>query len=68
MSQFIAETSIKNGSITLHKLPFKDNTKVQVVLIPKVSMAKMSFGKVRKLTKNITGSLSDDMIAERKKR
>lgn len=68
MTQFIAETSIKNGGITLHKIPFKENTKVKVVLIPKVDLSSMSFAKARKLTKKIKGNLSDDIIAERDKR
>ena len=68
MAQFIAETSIKNGGITLHKIPLKENTKVKVVLIPKVDLTSMSFAAARKLTKKIKGNLSEDIIAERDKR
>ncbi len=68
MGQFTVEASIKNGELTLHKVPFKNNTRVKVVLIPKAELRKMSFTKVRKLTKCIKGSLSDDIIAERLER
>jgi hypothetical protein len=65
MTQIIAETSIKNGRIILNKIPLKENTKVKIVLIPKVDLSTMTFAKVRKLTKGIKGNLSDDIIAER---
>lgn len=68
MSNFVVETFIKNGELKLHKIPFKDNTKVKVVLIPKVKLAKMSFAKVRRLTKGIKGNLSDDITEERYER
>jgi predicted DNA-binding antitoxin AbrB/MazE fold protein len=68
MAQFFAETSIKNGGITLRKIPLKENTKVQVVLIPKADLSSMSFATARKLTKKIKGNLSEDIIAERNKR
>lgn len=64
MTQFIAESSIKNGRIILNKIPLKENTKVKIVLIPKVDLPSMSFIKSRKLTKGIKGYLSDDIIAE----
>jgi hypothetical protein len=67
MSRFVAETSIKNGALTLRKVPFKDNTTVKVVLIPKADLSKMSLIKARKLAKSIKGSLSDDIIVERRR-
>lgn len=67
MTQFIAESSIKNGRIILNKIPLKENTKVKIVLIPKVDLPAMSFSKSRKLTKGIKGNLSDDIIAERER-
>jgi predicted DNA-binding antitoxin AbrB/MazE fold protein len=68
MAQFVAETSIKNGGIKLNKIPFKENTKVKVVLIPKADLSKMSFASARKLTKKLKGNLSEDIISERDKR
>lgn len=68
MAQFVAETSIKGGAITLRKIPLKENTKVKVVLIPKADLSSMSFATVRKLTKKVKGNLSEDIIAERDKR
>ncbi len=68
MPQFITDTAIKNGGITLRKIPFRDNTKVKVVLIPKAELSKMSFATARKLTKKIKGSLSENIIAERRAR
>jgi hypothetical protein len=67
MTQFIAESSIKNGRIILNKIPLKENTKVKIVLIPKVDLPSMSFSKSRKLTKGIKGNLSDDIITERER-
>lgn len=67
MTQFIAESSIKNGRIILNKIPLKENTKVKVILIPKVDLLSMSFSKIRRLTKGIKGNMSDDIIAERER-
>jgi len=68
MAQFTAETLIKNGGITLRKIPLKENTRVKVVLIPKADLSSMSFATTRELTKKIKGNLSEDIIAERDKR
>lgn len=68
MAHFTAETLIRNGGITLRKIPLKENTKVKVVLIPKVDLTSMSFATARKLTKKIKGNLSEDIISERNKR
>ena len=65
MAQFVAETSIKHGQLTLDKIPFKDNTKVKVVLIPKVELSQMSFEKAQELTRKIKGNLSNDISKER---
>ena len=65
MAQFVAEASIKHGQLALNKIPLKDNTKVKVVLIPKVELSQMSFEKAQELTRKIKGSLSNDIIEER---
>lgn len=68
MAQYTAETMIKDGGITLRKIPLKENTRVKVVLIPKADLSNMSFVTARKLTKKIKGKLSEDIISERDKR
>ena len=65
MAQFVAETSIKHGQLALDKIPFKDNTKVKVVLIPKVELSQMSFEKAQELTRKIKGNLSNDISKEK---
>ena len=65
MAQFVVETSIKHGQLALDKIPFKDNTKVKVVLIPKVELSQMSFEKAQELTRTIKGNLSNDISKER---
>jgi len=46
-------------------IPFKDNTKVKVVLIPKVELSQMSFEKAQELTRKIKGNLSNGISKER---
>ena len=65
MAQFIVETSIKHDQLALNKIPFKDNTKVKVVLIPKVELSQMSFEKAQELSRKIKGNLSNDISKER---
>lgn len=65
MAQFIVETSIKHGQLALNKISFKDNTRVKVVLIPKVELSQMSFEKAQELTRKIKGNLSNDISKER---
>jgi hypothetical protein len=65
MAQFVVETSIKQGQWALDKIPFKDNTKVKVVLIPKVELSQMSFEKAQELTRKIKRNLSNDISEER---
>lgn len=66
MSQFVVETRISKGYITLQNIPLEDNTEVKVIVIPKANLSKMSFRRSQSLTRTITGNLSDDVIAERR--
>ena len=68
MSQYVTETTLKHGHLELENLPFKDDTKVKVIVIPKVDFSQFSFLEARELTKNIKGNLSDDIIRERDER
>ena len=65
MAQFVVETSIKHGQLALDKIPFKDNTSVKVVLIPKVELSQMSFEKAQESTRKIKGNLYNDISKER---
>jgi hypothetical protein len=68
MSQFVIETHVKQGHVELYNVPFSDDTQVRVIVIPKADLEKMSFLKVRNLTKSIRGNLSDDVNGERDER
>ncbi len=63
--QYTVDTQINEGHLELNNLPFENGSDVKVVLIPKASLAKMSFNKAQKLTKSIKGNLSDDIVSER---
>jgi hypothetical protein len=68
MSQFVVETSVKNGHLELNNIPFADNIEVKVIIIPKVDLTKMSFPKIWDITKPIQGKLSADIAQERDER
>lgn len=68
MSQFIVETRVKRGHVEVDNIPFSDETDVRIIVIPKVNLTKMSFPKIRRLTKSIKGNISNDIEAERNKR
>ena len=65
LSQIILNTRIKNGHIKLQNIPLDDNTEVQVIVIPKLDLSKMSFRNAQRLTKPIKGNLADDIVSER---
>lgn len=65
MSQYTTEAILNHGHLELENLPFKDNTKVEVIVIPKVDFSQFSFLEAQKISKNIKGNLSDDMRRER---
>ncbi|MGD8778850.1 MAG: hypothetical protein PVH88_07790 [Ignavibacteria bacterium] len=65
MNQYIIDTKIKDGYLSLDNLPFDEETDVKVILIPKVNFQELSFRKVRELTKSIEGNISEDIISER---
>jgi hypothetical protein len=68
MSQYVTETTLKHGHLELENLPFKDNTKVEVIVTPKTDFSKLSIEKMRELTKGIKGNLADDVNRERNER
>jgi hypothetical protein len=65
MNQYVIDARIKDGYLSLKDLPFKEETEVKVIVIPKIIFRKLSFLKVRELTKSIKGNISDDIISER---
>lgn len=67
MNQYVVDTKIKDGYLTLQNLPFAKDADVKVIVIQKIDYEKLSFNKVRELTKSIKSSLSDDVIEQRNK-
>ena len=65
MEQYIVDARIKNGYLSIGDLPFKEETDVKVIVMPKVKFNDLSFLKIRDLTKSIKENISDDIISER---
>ena len=65
MSQYVAETSIINGHLELHNIPFANNMQVKVVVIPNAELSRMSFPKIWEPIRAIQGNLADDVTQER---
>jgi len=65
VNQYSTDTYIKNGRLELNNLPFPDNVRVKIFIIPKVDLSRMSFNRIRKITESIRGNLSDDIRRER---
>jgi len=65
MNQYVIDAHVTNGRLELQNIPMKDNTEVRVILIPKAKLSKMKFREVQRLTKPISGNLSDDIILDR---
>ncbi|MBU0559329.1 MAG: hypothetical protein KJ799_11190 [Bacteroidetes bacterium] len=65
MNQYIVDAHVKNGYLTIDKLPINEEMDVKVIVIPKVIFEDLSFLKVRKLTKSIAGNISDDINSDR---
>ncbi len=65
MNQYIVDAHIKNGCLSIDKLPITEEMDVKVIVIPKVKYEDLSFMKVRKLTKSIKGNISKDINSDR---
>lgn len=65
MNQYIIDAKIKDGYLSIGNLPFKEETDVKVIVIPKVNFRELSFLKIRELTKSVKGNISKDIISER---
>ncbi len=67
MSQVTIDTYIKQGQLHLDNLPFPDDTKVKVVVIPKIDLdfEKQWFTYIQTLTQASDGNWSEDVIQER---
>jgi len=65
LGQIILNTRVTNGHLKLQNIPLEDDTEVQVIVIPKLDLSKMSFQKSQRLTKPIKGNLADDIVSER---
>ena len=65
MEQYIVDARIKNGYLSIGDLPFKEETDVKVIVMPKVKFNDLSFLKVRDLTKSIKDNISDEISTER---
>lgn len=68
MNQYVIDARIKDGYLSIENLPFKEETDVKVIVIPKINFKELSFAKIRELTKSIKGNISDDIISEREER
>lgn len=68
MSQFVAETSITNGHLELHNIPFANNIHVKVIVIPKAELSQMAFPQIWEAAQAIHGNLANDVTEERDER
>lgn len=68
MNQFVAETSVSNGHLELHNIPFANNMHVKVIVIPKAELSQMSFPHIWETAQSIRGNLADDITQERDER
>ena len=65
MNQYVIDARIKDGYLSIKDLPFKEETDVKVIVIPKINFKELSFLKIRELTKSIKGNISDAISNER---
>ncbi len=67
MSQVTIDTYIKQGQLHLDNLPFQDDTKVRVVVIPTLDLdvEKRWFAQIQALTQASGDSWSEDLIREK---
>ena len=65
MNQYVIDARIKDGYLSIKDLPFKDETDVKVILIPKINFRELSFLRIRELTTSIKGDISADISSER---
>ncbi|BAP56840.1 hypothetical protein THII_2543 [Thioploca ingrica] len=67
MSQVTIDTYIKQGQLHLDNLPFPDDTKVKVVVIPNLNLEveKRWFAQIQALTQSSSDNWSEDIIQER---
>ena len=65
MSQYVIDTKIYKGNISLKNIPLSDDTAVKVIVISKVELKTLYFDKIQKLTRSISGNLSDNIMEER---
>lgn len=65
MTQYIADTQVKQGNIELSGVPFEEDQDVRVIVIPRANLQKMAYREVQELTKSLSGDLADDVQAER---
>ena len=67
MNQYVIDARIKDGYLSIKDLPFKEETDVKVIVIPKINFRELSFLRIRELTKSISDNISDDISSEREK-
>lgn len=65
MNQYVIDARIKDGYLSIKDLPFKEETEVKVIVIPKINFRELSFLRIRELTKSIKGNITDDISSER---
>ena len=65
MNQYVIDARIKDGYLSIKDLPFKEETDVKVIVIPKINFRELSFLRIRELTKSIKRNISDAISSER---
>jgi len=66
--QYTVESEIKNGELILDGIPLPDHTKVNVIILPNVTLNQFSFLDVQELMKDVEGNLSTDVQENRSDR
>lgn len=62
MEQYAVDGFVRDGRLELTGLPFRDDERVRVYIVPKARLAELSFEKVRMAMKSITGDLSKGFV------
>ncbi len=68
MKTYVTQATVHEGRISLDNVPLADESEVEVRVVPKTNIRKMSFQRVRELTKEARGSLAEDICEEREER
>lgn len=68
MKPYVTQTTVHDGHISLDDIPIDNETEVEVMVVQKTDVRRLSFKQVRELTKDAKGSLADEISREREAR